>query len=179
MAHSNASHAGKRTRKSSHHQAQSDTAPRGRHELCIPLTVGEMSCKSCPCPKCTHTTQLWRQTRLQSPQCSPTKNTLIWSHQIYPSQHHHLQQRRQGLLWQDHSLHRSHGQWTPWNATNSLSLHAGYYSRDEILYMHSSQSFSRILHIHPFCSYSSCAPRQRRSALYMAQHKLRPASRTQ
>ena len=60
-----------------------------------------------------------------------------------------------------------------------LSLHAGYHSRDEILYTHSSRSFSWILHIHPFCSNFRSAPRQRSSALYMAQHKLRPASRTQ
>ena len=66
-----------------------------------------------------------------------------------------------------------------WNATNGLSQHAGYYSRDEIFFTHSSRSFSRILHIHPFCSNFRSAPMQRSSALYMAQHKLHPASRTQ
>ena len=54
--------------------------------------VGEMFCTSCPCTKCSHTTQLWGQTKVQTPQCSSTKITLIWLHQIYFSQCHYLQQ---------------------------------------------------------------------------------------
>ena len=67
----------KKKRKSSHHQTQSGTAPRDGHELRIPPTVEETSCTSCPCTKCSHTTQLWGQARRKSPQCTSTQNTLI------------------------------------------------------------------------------------------------------
>ena len=104
MVHSYPIHAEKRTRKISHHQTQSDTAPWGWHELCILPTVGEITCASRPVIFWTHPPQLWGQTRLQSPQCSSTKDTFIQLYPIHSTECNYLQQWRQCLLWQEHFL---------------------------------------------------------------------------